>query len=80
MNLDVLRTFFGWCSVINGALLLLTFANFAFAGDGIHGMHGKWFPISREAFTLTMCCFIGGMKILFLMLNLVPYLALVLLG
>jgi len=43
-------------------------------------MHSKWFPITREAFTLTMYCFIGGMKILFIMLNLVPYLALGILG
>ena len=81
MDIEVLRAFFGWCTVINGVFLLMTFA-FVFsaqAGSWVYRMHSKWFPMTREAFTLAMYCFIGGMKILFIMLNLVPYLALVLL-
>ena len=80
MNIEIIRAFFGWCTVINGAFLLLAFLFSASAGDWVFRMHSKWFPITREAFTLTMYCFIGVMKILFIMLNLVPYLALVILG
>ncbi|MDZ7616438.1 MAG: hypothetical protein U1E05_05495 [Patescibacteria group bacterium] len=80
MDIDSLRAFFGWCTVINGVFLLLTFG-FVFsaqAGSWVYRMHGRWFPMTREAFTLAMYGFMGAMKILFIMLNLVPYLALVL--
>lgn len=80
MNIEVIRAFFGWCTVINGGFLLLAFLFCAMAGDWVHRMHSKWFPMKREAFTLAMYCFIGGMKILFIILNLIPYLALVILG
>jgi len=80
MNIEIMRAFFGWCTVINGAFLLLAIVFCALAGDWIYGIHSKWFPITRDAFALAMYCFIGGMKILFVMLNLVPYLALVMLG
>lgn len=79
MDIAVVRAFFGWCALINGGFLLLAFLFCARAGDWVYGMHSRWFPITREAFTLAMYCFIGGMKVLFIMLNLVPYLALVLL-
>ena len=80
MNIEIMRAFFGWCTVINGAFLLLAVLINATAGDWVFRMHSKWFPISREAFTLTMYCFIGAMKILFIMLSLVPYVALVILA
>jgi hypothetical protein len=80
MNIEILRAFFGWCTLLNFAVLFVTFLFCALAGDWIHKMHGKWFPIPRDKFTLVMYCFIGAMKIIFLMLNLVPYLALVMLS
>lgn len=80
MDVDILRAFFGWCSLINGGFLLLGFLFCTKAGDWVYRMHGKWFPISREVFTTTAYCFIGGMKVLFIMLNLVPYFALVILS
>lgn len=76
----MIRAFFGWCTVINGIILFLGFVICARAGNWVYRIHSMWFPITREAFTLTMYCFIGGMKILFLMLNLVPYLVLVILN
>ena len=80
MDIEVLRAFLGWCTVLNGACLLMGFLFIALAGDWVYRMHSKWYPIKREAFTLTMYGFMGGMKILFLMLNLVPYVALVIMG
>ena len=43
-------------------------------------MHSKLFPISREAFDLTIYGFIGLYKIVFVTFNLVPYLALQIVG
>ena len=79
MEIGVIRAFFGWCTLINGAFLLVVFLFCAKAADWMYRMHSKWFSIDREAFTLVLYCFIGVMKILFIMLNLAPYLALVIL-
>ena len=48
------------------------------AGDWIFRIQSVWFPMSREAFTLALYCFLGAMKLLVLLFNLTPYLALVL--
>ncbi len=80
MEMETLRAFLGWCTILNGALLIIVFLIMAAAGDGIYRIHGRWFNITREAFTLTVYCFIGAMKLVVLMFNLVPYLALVILN
>lgn len=79
MEIEVIRAFFGWCTLINGAFLVLTFLFSANAAGWIYKMHSKWFSIDREAFTLVLYCFIGAMKIFFILFSLVPYLALVIL-
>lgn len=80
MDIQTLRAFFLWCTILNGSLLLLSFAVCASAGDWIHRMHGKWFPVSREAFYVAIYSFLGLYKILVLTFNLVPYLALLIAG
>ena len=76
MNPDTLRAFFGWCTIINGALLILTTLLCSLAGDWVYRMHIRWFPIPRESFNLAIYCFIGVMKLAVITLNLVPYLVL----
>jgi hypothetical protein len=80
MSIEIIRAFFGWCVVINGGFLLLVLLFYMSAGDWIFRMHSRWFPITKEAFTLTFYCFIGVMKIFFVVLSLVPYAALVILS
>ena len=50
------------------------------APDLVYRIQSRWFPISRESFNLVIYSFIGLFKIFFLMFNLVPYIALVLIG
>jgi len=80
LDIGTMRAFFGWCTVINGGLLILSFLIFALAGDWVYRMHSRWFRIPREAFDLTLYGFIGAMKLFVLLLNLVPYAALVIIG
>ncbi len=80
MDIDTVRAFFMWCTIMNGALLILSFLMFVCAGDWIHRMHSKWFPISREAFYTVIYSLFGGFKMLVLVFNLVPYLALLIVG
>ena len=80
MDIITVRAFFMWCSIINGALLVLSFLICSLAGDWIYGMHSKWFPISREAFNVAIYSFIGLYKIFFWVFNLVPYIACAIVG
>jgi len=78
--MECLRTFFLWCTILNGAVLIFAFLICALAGDWAYRMHSKWFPISREAFNVAIYCFIGLYKLLFWVFSLVPFLALVIAG
>ena len=80
MNIDTIRTFLMWCTIINGALLLLSVMICANAGDWVYRMHTRWFAMPRETFNVAIYCFLGLFKIFFLLLNLVPYIALVIVG
>ena len=80
MDLENLRAFFGWCTIINGGLLIFAFLICAMAGDWVYRMHSRWFRIPRETLDRTIYCFLGAMKIIVLMLNLVPYVVLIIIG
>ena len=76
MDIELLRGFFLWCTIVNSALLALSFLICAFAGDWVHRMHGRWFPMSRETFSVVIYAFLGIYKMFILFFNLVPYIVL----
>jgi len=80
MLIPTLTEFFQWCCVINGSLLFLWIGFMMFAPDLVYKTQYRWFPISREAFTETIYRFIGLYKLIFLFFNLVPYVALRIIG
>jgi len=80
MDIQALTAFFMWCSIINGSLLTLWVCLFMFAPALIYRSQKKWFPLSKENFNLIFYSFLGLFKMLFLVFNLVPYLALLLMA
>lgn len=76
MDMKTLQTFFMWCTIINAALLVLSSMICAFAGHRLYRIQSKWYPISRDAFNVIIYSFIGVFKVFFLVFNLVPYIAL----
>ncbi len=80
MDIATIRAFFLWCTAINGALLVLSFLICAFAGDWVYRMHSRWFAISRESFNVAIYSFLGLFKMFVLGFNLVPYVALAIVG
>ncbi len=78
MDIATVRTFFMWCTIMSGGLLLLSFLIIAFAGDWVYRMHRKWFPLSRESFYGVIYAFLGVLKLFVLIFNLIPYMALLL--
>ena len=80
MDIQALTTFFMWCTIINGDMLVLAAIMFTVAPDFVYRKQSKWFPISRETFNVAMYSFIGLFKILVLVFNVVPYVALLIIG
>lgn len=76
MDIQALTAFFKWCTIINGALLVLSVIMFIVAPDFIFSIHGSLFSLPREAFDVLTYGFLGVFKIFFLVFNAVPYVAL----
>jgi hypothetical protein len=80
MEVEILKAFFMWCTIINGGVLLFWTVCVLCLPDLVYRIQSKWIPISRQAFDIAIYSFIGIFKVFFLMFNLVPYLALTLIG
>jgi hypothetical protein len=80
MNIQTLTTFFMWCTIINGALLVLWVVMCILAPDLVYRTQHKWFPIPRETFNVVIYSFLGFFKIVFLVFNVIPYVALLILS
>ncbi len=76
MSIATLRTLFGWCTVINVGLMILSFALLIPLGNFVYRMHARIFPMSRETFNIIIYSYLGIYKILVIVFCLVPYLAL----
>jgi hypothetical protein len=80
MDIQTITTFFMWCTVINGGILILWAVFTMLAPDLVYRTQSKWFPIPRETFDVVIYSFLGIFKIFFLMFNAVPYAALLIMG
>lgn len=80
MNRFPLSDFLLWCTIVNYLILLLWFAVFALARAWLFRLHGRWFHLTETQFE---SLHYGGMavyKIGILLLNLVPLVALHIVG
>jgi len=80
MDIQTLTMFFMWCTIINGGILVLWTMFFVFAPDLVYGIQNKWLPIPRETYNVVIYAFLGLFKVLFLIFNVVPYVALLIAG
>lgn len=76
MDLETARTFFMWCTILNGGLLIFSFVILAAARDRVYRIHSRLFPLSREAFNTVIYALLGAFKIIWLIFNVVPWIAL----
>jgi hypothetical protein len=80
MNIEMVREVLLWCAIINYAVLLCWFLCFNLAHEWIQRFHGRWFRIPAEQFDAIHYSVMAIYKIGILLLNLVPYLALLIVG
>ena len=80
MNIAMARAFLLWCTVINYGVLLVWWLFFLLAHDWMYGLHGLWFHLPVEQFDALHYAGMALYKIGILLFNLVPYLALRIVG
>jgi hypothetical protein len=80
MDIQTLKTFFMWCTIINGSILILWALIFMFALDLVYRIQSKWFQIPKDKFEILFYSFLGIFKIFFLVFNAVPYVVLLIIG
>lgn len=76
MDMQMLESFFMWCTLINGGIYILWILFFVFAPDFVYRVQTHWFPISRETYNTIIYAFFGLFKIFFIVFNVVPYVTL----
>lgn len=80
MTPELVRSVLGWCTVINFGLLFLWLLAFALAGGWMHRFHSHLFHMDRECFNAIHYAGMAVFKMLVIVFNLVPYLALRIVG
>lgn len=75
MKIEIVQDVLFWSFMINMAFLLYWFVFFALARDFIYGLHSRWFKISSQQFDAIHYGGMAFLKLLILVFNLVPYLA-----
>ena len=76
MTAEIIREFLGWCSVINGGVLLWWWLWFRLAHDFIYRIHRQWFNLSMERVDAIHYSLMGSFKLCIILFNIVPYVAL----
>ncbi len=80
MDMEMLTRFFTWCTILDGALLVLWTIMFMLAPGFIYRMQSRLFPIPRETYNTVIYSFLGLFKIVFIVFNVVPLVALLIIG
>ena len=80
MSIKTLQEVLLWCSIINLGMFFLSFIIFRFAHDWIYKYRGKWYKISEEKFDVSYYTVMQFYKTCILFFNIVPYVALRLVG
>ena len=80
MDLETLQSFFMWCTIINVALFSFWMLWYTMAPDLVYRLQRPWIRSSQEQFHLVMYCYLGLFKILVLIFNFVPFIALLIIN
>ena len=80
MSIDIIRSTLGWCTVINYGVLMVWVLVFMYAHDWMHRLHSQWFRLPAEQFDAIHYAGMAIYKLAILLFNLIPYIALLIVG
>lgn len=75
-SIDTLAEFFGWCTVINFGIYLLTVVSLTLFRSMVLRMNARMFSISEEDVARVSFQYVGAYKLAITLLCFVPYVAL----
>ena len=75
-SIETIREFLGWCSVINIGMLFLSTIMLLTMRSWIIKIHANMTGVSEAELPAIYLQFLGNYKMLIIILNLVPYIAL----
>ncbi|KAA1262219.1 hypothetical protein LF1_47810 [Rubripirellula obstinata] len=76
MTLNEIANFLGWCTLINFGLLILSTTALVVGRNFVANLHAKWFEVDAADLRKSYFQYLANYKLLVLVFNLVPYLAL----
>lgn len=76
MNVELLQEFLGWCVVINFGILALSTISLVLFKEKVAQLHAKTFGVSSSEVKSHYFTYLANYKIVVIVFNLVPYLAL----
>jgi hypothetical protein len=80
MDIQSLTSFFMWCTIINAGMLLFLGLIYLLTPNLVYRLQSRWIHIPRETFDVVFYSFIGFFKVLVLVFNVVPWIALLIIG
>lgn len=79
-DLSLMTTFLGWCTLINYGILILSTVMLLTCGNWVKSIHGKIFNLSEASLDSLYFSYLGNYKLAIFIFNLVPYIALKIMG
>ena len=76
MSIPTLTTFFMWCTILNLGIMIAWTIVLASAPGFMYRIQTKWFPMPQESFNVVVYSALAIYRIVFVVFNLVPYVAL----
>ena len=76
MTLATLASFLMWCSIINYGILIFWALLYIFAHGFMEKIHGRWYRLTPEQYRVMNVSGIILYKLLIILFNIVPYIAL----
>jgi len=80
MDLQTLCTFFMWCTIINGGILIFWVLTQMIMPSLLYRTQGAFFPVEKGKFNPIFYLFMGIFKIFFIVFNLVPFVVLLIIS
>ena len=80
MTTSELANFLGWCTLLNFALLIVATMAIVMARQPIAAIHGRMMGLDANDLSKAYFSYVANYKLLIVFFNLVPYLALRIMG
>jgi hypothetical protein len=80
MTTEILKDFFMWCSILNIVFLTIMWLLFWLGRSWIYRIHTKWLKLSDQQFDALWYGIFAFYKISIFLFNIVPFIALVIVG